>query len=184
MVAYGAPSSPPCFGEHHAMARHRYQPMWCSWSSFSSSDYFLLQCFQFSGSTQTIAIHEFLREEGKRFLYAAFSFTALGFTFFSSFFHRFKFVWLEIGKGMHCHEVCRRFDWKAYSYVPPITLEPDQRHRFWRCHREHERRSVLTLLWGKNLGNHGLYPILGSWIIANYKSPHRMHYLPRITLWE
>lgn len=97
----------------------RYQPLRCSWSSFPSLGYFLPECFPFRGSTQAMAIHKFLGEGGKRFEYAPFSFTALIFIFFSLFFYRFQLVWLEIGTGTHCLEVCHRFDWESWFLMFP-----------------------------------------------------------------
>lgn len=91
---------------------------WCSCSSFTSLDYFLLEYLQFSSSTQAIAIHEFLRK-GRRGFGMQPSHLLLWFYFFLSFFHGFKSVWLEMSKGTHWHRDWRRFDWKSLFLSSP-----------------------------------------------------------------
>lgn len=77
-----------CFGEPCQMVHHHCQARWCSCSSFTPLDGFLLEYLQFSHSMQVIAIHKFLRKRRERIWYAVFSFTALILLFF------FIFPWI------------------------------------------------------------------------------------------
>lgn len=78
------------------------------WMAFSWSIYSLATACRLLQSIN------FWEREGRGFGMQS-SHLLLWFYYFSSFFHGFKSVWLEMSEGTHWHKDWRRFDWKVYS---------------------------------------------------------------------